>query len=169
MPPLRKGTMQNIFDTGRRVHSGGYAFPLSGWREYYTLNVLGTHAITHEQFCKEFPEAADALRESDAQQAQLQKFLSNEKAMTALIEVVKHLDAGKPVELLEGDGTPAEHVHQYNAPGGNGETDVVNGHKHAIQGGKCMEADGHSHDMPGAGDAGEADKPAGDAAAKEGE
>lgn len=157
-----------LFDTGKLIESGGYAWPLSQWATYYHMNVERIGAIKPERFTAEFPEADKALKEMAERAKIVESFLSNDMAMAALVQVVEHLQAGKPVELLEGDGTPAEHVHQYNAPGGNGETDVVNGHKHAIQGGKCMEADGHSHDMPGAGDAGEADKPAGDAA-KEGE
>lgn len=153
--------MQN-FDAGKLVESGGYAWPLSQWAMYYHLNVERIGSIKPEQFVREFPEAQKALTEMAERKAIVDRILNDEAASAALMQVVEHLMKGKGVQLVEGDGTPNEHVHNYNAPDGNGETDEVNGHKHAITGGKCMEADGHCHDMPAAGSA-----PA--AAAKEGE
>lgn len=153
---------QYLFDVGRRVASGGYDMPLLEWRQYYTINVRGTRAISHEQFCREFPEAAQALSESDAKQERLGKFLNNDQAMAALLEVVDHLDAGKAVHLVEAPAAqpgeapseqPAQgagdHTHKMNMDAqGNGATDNVNGHAHDIKGGQCMAADGHTHAMP---------------------
>lgn len=161
----------NLFDSGESVASGGYRFPLTGWREYYTLNVLGTHAITHEAFCKEFPEAAAALEESDRKNARLNKMLENPQTIAALTAVIEHLDAGKEVHLAEAAAetpeenkkdvapeSPAEdavdqatdgHTHKMSVDAqGNGTTDEVNGHTHQVQGGQCMAADGHTHEMP---------------------
>lgn len=162
---------QYIFDVGRRVASGGYNMPLLEWRSYYTINVIGTRAISHDQFCREFPEAAQALAESDARHQRMEKFLGNDQAMAALMEVVDHLEAGKSVHLVEAPmetpaedqkdtaaETPAEtavdqatdgHTHKMNMDAqGNGTTDEVNGHAHQLQGGQCMAADGHTHAMP---------------------
>ena len=156
-----------LFDAGKLIESGGYAWPLQQWAAYYHMNVERIGAIKPERFALEFPEADKALKGMAERAKIVESLLSNEVAMTALIRVVEHLQEGKAVELLEGDGTVGEHAHAYSIDAnGNGETDVVNGHKHMCEGGKCMPADGHEHDMP-APEAAKADAPA--PAKKEGE
>ncbi len=47
-----------------QVNEGGYNWPLSEWRQYYNINVARMHAISHEQFVKEFPKVTEALIKS---------------------------------------------------------------------------------------------------------
>ena len=162
----------NPFDAAVTVHEGGYDWPLQEWRRYYTFNVLGTHAITHENFLKEFPQVSAALAESDAKYAQLNALLNNPQGAAAIVEVVTHLMAGKPITLTEtytpADTTPPTDTHTHKAmlhKNGNGKTDAGgDGHKHVIQDGKCLDCNGHTHDMAGMASETADDEPDGDGA-----
>jgi hypothetical protein len=103
--------MGNPFDEGITLTdgpAGGYTLPLSGFRQYYTINVLGTGAISEAQFKKEFPKAYDALIASDKQLADYRAFLNDPAASQALFEIVNHLRAGKQIELKEAFPPPSQ-------------------------------------------------------------
>lgn len=132
----------NPFDAGQTLTSGGYRWSLATFRQHYTLNVLGTRAILHEAWCKEFPEAAVALEESDKKLTAWEKVAGDPEKVGALMEMVGAMAVGKSVK--EAVHVPPEHTHSW----GETETGEAEGHTHKIEDGKCVEAMGHTHDAP---------------------
>lgn len=118
----------NPFDKGIVIHdgpAGGYNWSLSQHREYYTLNVLGTGGLSHEQYCKEFPKAAAALAEADDKFRRYNAVMGDPANAALLHEVIKHILDGKPVALAEAfpnvgprapQGAPAPPAPQPMAP-----------------------------------------------------
>ena len=168
------GSRGNPFDAGIVIHdgpAGGYNWPLSQHREYYTRNVQGTNALTHEQYCVEFPKAAAALAESDARFVKFNQMLGDPQKAAQFMEIYEHLLAGKPVALSEAfpmqppaatmpQAQPAQapvapdpedaadmHTHQVQCDEqGNGSTDAgADGHVHGIRGNKVLAQNGHTH------------------------
>jgi len=96
----------NHFDEGIVIAEGGYNWPLSQWGNYYFTNVIGTHALTHAQFAKEFPQVTEALLASDAKlreekeaQARITMMLNDPRIAGVLPEIVTHLASGGSITL----------------------------------------------------------------------
>lgn len=131
--------------------NGGYKWALPQWREYYSVNVRGLGALSHEQFVKEFPKVAEALAASqdkvaaqvrEAEEAKrvadLLAGIPRDKLVAALRETMTTADAPQVMQM---------HSHTFND--GDEETGETNGHTHKVQNGGVMDCEGHTHDMAG--------------------
>lgn len=63
--------MNSLIDMSKIVDG----FTLAQMWQYYTVNVKYLGTVTHEQFCKEYPESAAAIAEATRKQQRLKELL----------------------------------------------------------------------------------------------